>query len=277
MKLRDKDFVPNVPIWNTKVPLSDEPHIGIEIECLTAFTIEQLKGAFMLAGMDESIHVAEDGSIRSTKLTLARHPAEVRLLTKRKQFRQDIAATCEILRACSGMANKSCGLHIHLDMRNSDGVKEYRKLVRTLPLLTAIVAPSRRTSSYCRPNKSESKDVTYMQHPGEEHASAINVFALKRHRTIEVRLHQGSTNVSRITNWVALLHHIIAAPLVREEKMSLRDITAHFRLPESLQLYITERLKRHSGGKLPSPVFRVPEGEESAASESVESWLGDVF
>lgn len=227
-----------------KRPNSEDKHIGVEIECLTSFAQPKLEGAFALANLDKLVYVFTDSSIRGHKLSEV--SCELKVLTTESTYQRDLANVCEVLNACGGRVNKSCGLHVHLDMRSGEkyAIRSYRRLVRASPLLHAIVAPSRHSYAGCKLNQYDDLLYTLAKCPGESHASAINADAYRKHKTLEIRLHQGSTNATKISNWISLLLSIKAAPAVRVPIDSLSAVRRWYRLSDPQVEYLGERLRR---------------------------------
>lgn len=111
---------------------------------------------------------------------------------------------CTLLRKHEARVNKTCGLHVHLDVRakllNGEHQRIYERLVKAQNLLFSVVPPTRRTNHYCKKST--------MSRGLSDRYRAINRTAISKYKTIEVRLHSGSTNAKKIWLWVALLCRI---------------------------------------------------------------------
>lgn len=130
--------------------------------------------------------------------------------------------------------NKTCGFHVHLDMRGRDFKKAYKNLVQAQDLLFALQPKSRRENSYCKRNES----VIPSRQGGRYYA--INGEAYSEHRTVEVRLHAGTLNPTKIIKWTRLCLAIANAKQVDVTNM---DKTAKsLRLSSSLLGYVRTRL-----------------------------------
>ena len=127
----------------------------------------------------------------------------------RLDIMQDILNT--ILYYEDEMQFDGCGMHVHIDMRNRDPEKCFNNLIRFQPLLTKLVADKRLDENYCKiynePEMSIAEET-------EERYQAINPMSYDKHKTIEVRLHEGCDDVDRIMNWLKLLIKIVDSPML---------------------------------------------------------------
>lgn len=188
--------------------------IGVEIECFIPRSgdIESFEDIENLL-KDEKIKycdIKHDGSIRETTGAI---PAEFTILTKIDDM-SNLLKLCKFLNNCEALVNQSCGLHIHLDQRDvykgntisqtDEMNKELRsrvmRLNQCLGLLASAVPKSRRENSYCQVVKARLKQ--------RGRYYAINTSALRRYNTIEIRLHSGTTDYVKISNWIKLLFEI---------------------------------------------------------------------
>lgn len=145
-----------------------------------------------------------------------------------RQMREIITA----IRGANGFVNNSCGLHVHVDMRDVVGLETTRGNVSPLSLPTldalvhtwlrteetffAMVNDYRRGKQHCRPMRS------YLPAPppGQLHGPydsysgamqrcerycALNIAsAIAAHRTVEFRLHEGSVGRKKVVAWALL-------------------------------------------------------------------------
>jgi len=105
---------------------------------------------------------------------------------------------CNILNSFGARVNSDCGLHIHLDFShsiwNSTNVMTMgKRMALFLPILSQFVPVSRRTNNYCK-----------LVASSQDRYSAINLTSYSKHRTIEIRMHSGTTNFNKIKNWIEL-------------------------------------------------------------------------
>jgi hypothetical protein len=126
--------------------------------------------------------------------------------------------------------NKTAGFHVHIGApkhNNSNIFKlgELRKVCQNWlkyeEAFDLIIASSRRDNKYCQSNRNISKNLTNKEvneaignatlkeliklMNGDDRYKKLNLLSLHKHQTIEFRLHQGTHNVEKITNWILLL------------------------------------------------------------------------
>lgn len=105
----------------------------------------------------------------------------------------------------NGRVNGSCGLHVHLDSRFHDNELMYEALFRNQKLLYSMVPASRKDGRYSKESEYDNfKDARN----NTDRYQGINPHSYDKYRTIEVRLHSGTTNFSKISRWVRLLQAI---------------------------------------------------------------------
>lgn len=164
--------------------------LGVEIEHTRPDTDKQHENnipGWLSYHDDGSVHAEDDGYISR----------EVTILLKQDQ--QDrIDKICKTLNAIDARVNRSCGLHIHIDVRDKTPAQRntiYRHYVAALPWLVLMLAPSRLTNTYCRDNRTDHSRGRYKM---------INRASISEHRTIEIRAHQGTTDAAKIRAWIKL-------------------------------------------------------------------------
>lgn len=131
--------------------------------------------------------------------------AEVCLISTEKEVCSDIKKITQMMFNVNAQVNETCGLHVHLDMRNRDHKLCFSNLVAAQDMLFSLVNSDREVNQYCQ--KISTRDFD-MESP--RHYTAINgPESYNRRKTIEVRIHQGTTELKEIQNWVKLLMNIV--------------------------------------------------------------------
>ncbi len=200
--------------------------LGVEIECVvnmnkcvvdeagfSSLGIMDKIGQFLRAQGCTYFDVKSDGSLRVLNQIDGGEkwqPVEITLLCRIGNFTA-LDKVCAALALLGAKVDRHCGLHVHIDARElltgsdstSHAAVEARaaRLGNILPLMLAMNHPKRRTNTHCRPEVNGwSTSIR-----GNPRYSAVNVLAFDRHRTVEVRLHSGTTNVDKIKHWCLLL------------------------------------------------------------------------
>ena len=141
------------------------------------------------------------------------------------------------LDAVGARVNSTCGLHVHIGAAKLTGeqyvnvFKNYQKLER---LIDSFMAPSRRGNcrwaaslldkdfSNCHDNYDIRRSVFY----GDRYYK-VNAESYTRHKTIEFRQHQGSTNYKKIEMWVKFCAKLVGWSrnnVFASEVMNIEDI-----------------------------------------------------
>lgn len=123
-----------------------------------------------------------------------------------------LKACCEALNDVGASVNKSTGLHVHIatpkmtDLWYANVFKNYQKLEA---VIDTFMAPSRRGDENCYCHTLEDHDFEECDSVrgvqcelGYDRYHKVNAEAYDRHKTIEFRQHQGTTNYEKINNWV---------------------------------------------------------------------------
>lgn len=174
-----------------------EKAIGIEMEGFSVNDQETLANS-----LPHWVRVVGDGSIRPN--TSAENPAEVKAVFPRSMLEPRLYRLATKLKALGMKCNKSCGLHVHFDMRgrsSSDVLKIAKRVDKWLQALQELVPASRRDQNYCKFGISPSGDDRYR---------AVNFCAFSKYQTLEVRLHSATFDYAKILSWIRLCELLIA-------------------------------------------------------------------
>lgn len=149
---------------------------------------------------DKYIHGTSWGYDSSIEINNAEHlyrqGQEVRVMLKKGKWKR-LYEVCDYIKSNGGELNKTCGLHIHLDVRDLSSFAANtrgKRIGSALPWLLELVPQSRRNNRYCRPEFSA--DSKYY---------AVTTHKYRHTQSIEVRLHSATLNASKIIKWIELL------------------------------------------------------------------------
>lgn len=151
-------------------------------------------------GQDGSIH-GDPGSTENVEFKSPPFKGDAGL----RLLRDDVKK----LRDMGFRANKSCGLHCHVDMISSSA--EDRKALFRFGTwiqddIYKLVARSRASATYC-------KKITTTLERSDRYLWMNMKHAYERHRTVEFRLHHGTTQPDRIVEWVKVCLRIVETGL----------------------------------------------------------------
>lgn len=206
-------------IKENKVPSDpNSNYLGIEVECLIRCSREELETQLIKARLHRNTQLVSDSSIRVDQEGY--QGVEIRVLATEQELASVMARLGKILnsRKVDAYANRSCGLHVHLDMRNRDRDVMYKRLFNVQSLMRKCQPASRLTSKYCK--KTSGKTFDEASEINERY-SAINVQSYEKHKTIEIRIHEGTTDCDSINSWCKFLVGVLNSDI----KSPIADIT----------------------------------------------------
>lgn len=221
---------------NTKRPKTDDFYIGVEIELASSQEREDIMRAFAEANLHSYVSIKDDGSI-STDDDYP-FPHEVCVLVKESEFNDVITRVCDVLNSCDVRVDKSTGLHVHLDMRHFNYSHAFSNLVSMQSFLYGMLPASRRSGTYSIPVKGKQWRILESRYHG------VNSQAYEKYRTLELRMHSGTVNATKIINWVRLLLAIINAPEIARAPTTMRGFRKVVTISDELADYIENRIKK---------------------------------
>lgn len=173
-----------------KKPKSFARHVGIEIECNSAYPMADVYFYLKELKLDTKISITYDGSVSGY------NAMELRILDTEKNISKTLEELVPFFKKIKAKVNNSCGLHVHLDMRRRNAQNCYKNLLNAQKVMMGLVSATRVGGEYCEISSENTKEQRY---------SAINYGSLRKHKTLEIRLHQGSVNPKEINTWVQFL------------------------------------------------------------------------
>ncbi|GMU26240.1 MAG: hypothetical protein AMXMBFR16_11450 [Candidatus Uhrbacteria bacterium] len=149
-----------------------------------------------------------------------------------------VTELCDYGRDNDWTANNSCGLHIHIDVRNEsdDELKNIAAAyAKTYDVWKKFVASRRVHCNWCNPHRWTLSDLdgyhdflsfSYDQ----DRYYWFNVAAYSRHKTFEVRFMEGTVDDEKINNWIIAHTRFtdLAARTDRHTLTNMRSVTAQW-------------------------------------------------
>jgi hypothetical protein len=246
-------------LFERKYPTTKQKYVGIEIEfLLLAKDEDKLCKLLDDAKVQYNVHLGTDGSVTDVdfkpKMEFGYDSnfgydrlkcvnikdkylgKEIRILATEKEAPTFIDKVCEAIRQAGGKINDTCGLHVHLDMRNREFNEVFNNFFFVQKLLFTTQPKTRRASKYC-------KIMARRTAPVKTKYYAINKMSYAEHRTLEIRLHQGTIDPKEIKMWTGLLIKI--ADTAKKFKKSVKSFD-ELELPVALKEYLDVRVKKYS-------------------------------
>jgi Putative amidoligase enzyme len=173
-------------------------YVGIELECFTHYDLLEMHDQILKCGLDGIVQPVGDGSISPD----FGDDCELRILLPEKQLSSGLKKLGKLLKKDQFGVNDTCGLHVHLDMRNRDVEKCYERLIKFQDVLFGMVDCDRWDNEYCM--------YTNVHNMKQRYVAINKDDAYRQHKTIEVRLHHATLDVKRIEQWIKLLLNVIS-------------------------------------------------------------------
>lgn len=241
-------------VFTPKSPKDGGNYVGVELEFLCDVDREKLGLILFDAGVGKQVTVKQDGSLRCCPekdlhpSQCAKHKNlfehELCVLLKEDNYKETMKKICDVLSKVNAIVNKSCGMHVHIDMRNRDAEKAYQNLVSSQGILFKM-NPKSRSELYAKKAVSREFDDVRTPRGGESRYIGINAQAMERHSTIEIRIHSGTIDYTKITNWIEILLMVSNhKERVINNYISYRKLCDDFGINETLQDYIEERIEK---------------------------------
>ena len=221
-------------LYEKKIPTTEDKYVGIEIECFTSS--RNADAVFNKYKLSSYVEIGDDGSIDTTDESENSYDElftyEIKVLSKQSELKLILHKVGLALKEMGARVNESCGLHVHLDMRNRPFINCVNKLINVQPLLLKSVPKHRIGNIYCMPvTKADREDIYRI---GKYHT--INTEVYDDLKTIEIRVHEGTVDTSEIYKWCVFLIKTIDGNFATAPVRTVR------KLPVRLAKYIRERI-----------------------------------
>ena len=223
-----------------KKPAFDDKYVGIEIEFACKQNVEQVCNVLFEHGLAKYVHVHRDASIKVDEVHS--NQIEIGVLCRQVEVEEIVSRLCDALnRKLNIQINASCGLHVHLDMRKRDYKKSFANLIVMQNILFAMVPSNRSTGQYSVPVNKKTFDEAV---DNSSHYDGISSSAYSKHKTIEVRMHCGTSQASKIINWVKLLVSIADADTLTKSYNNIKDVQSTLGINDALCDYVESRIAK---------------------------------
>lgn len=222
----------NDPYAHKKPRHPKKNYIGIEVEFNQAPNVSQdmIAVALKNAGLARYINVTTDASCGW----------EVRVLLPEDDYIEPLGKIMKVIRDLGHKVDARCGTHVHFDMRNRDVKLVYENMFKTQKFLRKFVTKNRKNNRFCQMNKAETFDKQLSL--GDRYYS-LNVQAYNRHKTLEVRMHQGTLDENELLPWIKLLLKIVNYQTVLTDKVNtLKQARKQFDFDVDLSKNLEQRI-----------------------------------
>lgn len=209
--------------------------VGVELECVRPEGVDSVALPYWAREVS-------DGSVKTNGVRGI--PLEYNVLCVRRQLEIRLYKVCESLRG--HVVNKSCGLHVHLDCRGKTEAEVWalcKKVDAWLYALRELVPESRRDNQYCKFSPSRT-----------DRYRAVNFMAFREHGTLEVRLHSGTVDYTKIISWVRLLELLLVIQAKPKAGWGCLQVLGQLPLCEYERSYWLQRHRALNPASYPSAI-----------------------
>jgi Putative amidoligase enzyme len=224
-----------------KAPRDNKNYIGVEFEFASRWPEDTIVEKIADLGLHDSVRAMFDRSIEPEGRYKNR--VEVCVLSPEADIETTLDELAPLIIPENFKVNKSCGLHVHIDARNALRVKKiFSNLTAMQSVLFHLVDENRRENRYCVPVLTTDFD-KIDGHDHDGHYAAISKFSYFKHRTIEVRIHHSTLDLTRVKKWIKLIQTIAAydGPELKmgslEEEM--KQLKEQIKIAPDLENYVT--------------------------------------
>lgn len=127
------------------------------------------------------------------------------VVTFTRDTKDILVKVCDSLNKHSAKINKTCGLHVHFDCRHLEkrNVTALAKRIGLcVPALKTMLPKSRRDNGFCRYDLNGFRGNT-------NRYAFVNVQSFIKHKTLEIRGHSGTTDSTKMLQWIEILTAIM--------------------------------------------------------------------
>jgi hypothetical protein len=232
-------------VYKDKTPKNKElNYVGLELEFCSPMGRDKLASMLLDANLTDDVTLKSDGSVRPHTDD---HAYEICIIAEQSNVKNIVDKVVDVLGKAESYVNKTCGFHVHLDMRNRDKYKAFNNLMSVQGLLYRMNPKSRKDNRFCKPTRGKDFD----KNSSGSRYKGVNVASIHKHGTIEVRIHSGTINSIKIINWVNLLLSVIDAPKIDSIVRSVRRLNKVTNLQNELSNYVSARIElfknQHTG------------------------------
>lgn len=230
-------------VFQEKKPVTNDNHIGVEIEFFCNSDRARLGAKLYEEGLAKYVYLKYDGSIKPTSGKTG-HELCILMKEDEEEINRIMHKVSSVLKSFDAQVNQSCGLHVHLDMRNRDKDKAFYNLSGVQHLLYAMNPKIRKDGTYSRkvPTRKFEEAVSM-----SGKYWGVNTQSYSSKRTIEIRMHSGTVEAVKIVNWIKLLCKIVNKPdkIIRSAS-TFKGFVNQYDIDLNLAKYIAGRVMKYN-------------------------------
>jgi hypothetical protein len=223
----------------TYYPKTPHNHIGIEFEFFSSMNRNDILEELFKNKFYENVRIKNDTSIQPNDEN--KYGWEICLLVKQDDYKDTLKKICDFLYSIDAEVNDTCGLHVHLDMRNRNAAKCFKNLTSVQSILYKMNPICRKKTKYSKPLD----NLKFIKRQEKDKYFGINTSSLKRFNTLEVRMHYGTINAKDISNWIEFLISIVDSNEVKNIVNDSKEFFKWVKLNKDLTKYVNSKIKTY--------------------------------
>jgi hypothetical protein len=250
-------------VFEPKKPRTSDHHVGIELEFISKMDKFELATELVKEQLQDFVCLKDDGSIKfynkngeatDRPIDDFKYKHELTMVAPEQLVHEVIKRMLRAInRDGKSKVGARCGFHVHLDMRNRDKSLVFHNLSKAQRILYAMNPNSRITGIDSKGKKDTvwSKKIDTADFEEAQRLTSgdryygVNIAALNTHQTIEIRIHTGSTNEEKISNWVRILTTIAnMSTRVSVEAQKAETFCEYYGLDDKMVAYINQRINK---------------------------------
>ena len=233
--------------------------LGLEFEFISQIGLTDFCELVSNSPIEKFSQVKKDGSLRPTM----NYPYGLELVCciSEKKYITFIPEIIQTIKQAKSTVNKSCGFHVHIDMRNRDYKSVYNNFYRCQAVLFAMNPMNRFEGNgvgdgggFAKKSKyNTTRDAMLAESMPNMKAryKGINIASVGRHNTLEIRIHSGTLNFEKVNNWLQIILAIANYDdLILHNIISPCVFCTCFGLDDEMFQYIDKRINRFCNQKL---------------------------
>jgi hypothetical protein len=183
-------------------------YLGIELEFISKVPLEKAREILYIMKLERFCDITLDASIETQEMGES-HGLELRILSKQNQLEERLLLVQEYLNQVAYYTDDSCGIHVHIDMRNRNYKRSRDRLMSSQSQFRSMM-PSHRVDpgSYNDAlSHYEIKDIESGRYV--DRSKDINIHAYNKYKTIEVRVHEATLDMNDLYDWCRYLTSVV--------------------------------------------------------------------
>lgn len=242
-------------VYSDKGPRFDKlKYLGIEFELVLKDNPDKLAKRLIELGVAQFCTITSDASLRDNDGENSRRCVEVRCVVPEISYKRILKNVCQAFEDCGGYVNNSCGTHVHFDMRRRDIETSFLRMVRSQPLLGALVPIERRINKHCLKVPTNVTSIRNWKAKRDSLRTtkryfAINIDAYDKHQSLEVRLKDGTIEYNDMISWIEIILTVLNTKKAIKTIIRPHTFISKFKPSQAIQDYIKTKVSLHKKSK----------------------------